>query len=67
MRDSDKQAIARYQATHIKRLPVNLNDRTDQDIIDHLATIDNVQGYIKSLIRRDIAQHTSIPFAKPNE
>lgn len=53
-RESDLQASARYHASHIKRLPVNLNDRTDQDIIDHLATIDNVQGYIKALIRRDM-------------
>ena len=52
--DATRQAIAKYHASHIKRVPLNLNDRTDQDIIDHLATLDNVQGYIKSLIRESM-------------
>lgn len=52
---SERTASAKYHASHIKRLPVNLNDRTDQDIIQHLRGVDNVQGYIKTLIRADIA------------
>lgn len=54
--NADRAASAKYHASHIKRLPVNLNDRTDQDIIDYLASIDNVQGYIKSLIRADMKE-----------
>lgn len=54
-RSSERTASAKYHASHIKRLPVNLNDRTDQDIIQHLQSVDNVQGYIKTLIREDIA------------
>ena len=55
MNESNRKASAKYQASHIKRLPVNFNDRTDQDILQHLQGIDNVQGYIKVLIRADIA------------
>lgn len=54
--ESNKRANAKYQSNHIKRLPVNLNDRTDADIIAHLETIDNVQGYVKGLIRADMAK-----------
>lgn len=55
-RDSARVASAKYHANHIKRLPVNLNDRTDNDIIAYLESIDNVQGYIKSLIRADMKE-----------
>lgn len=51
-----KSPAARYQAAHIKQIKFCLNDRTDQDIIKHLETVDNVQGYIKSLIRDKIKQ-----------
>ena len=48
------KATAEYHAKHLKRVPINLNDRTDRDIIEHLNSISNVQGYIKELIRKDI-------------
>jgi len=35
---------------------LNLNKNTDPDILHHLEALDNVQGYIKSLIRADIAK-----------
>lgn len=57
-RESSRAASAKYHANHIKRLPVNLNDRTDLDIIQHLEKVDNVQGYIKALIRADISKKT---------
>lgn len=34
---------------------ISLNKNTDDDIIEYLKTLDNVQGYIKQLIRDDIA------------
>lgn len=44
----------KYQKENIRRVVVKLNRKTDQVILDKLDTIDNVQGYIKSLILRDI-------------
>lgn len=44
----------KYQKENIRRVVVKLNRKTDQKIIDKLDSIDNVQGYIKSLIVRDI-------------
>ena len=47
-------AQARYNERTRKRIPFNLNINTDQDILDHLKSINNVQGYIKRLIRDDM-------------
>lgn len=43
-----------YNQTNTTRIPINLNNITDQDILDHLATVPNRQGYIKDLIRKDM-------------
>ena len=47
-------AQAGYNDRTRKRIPFNLNINTDQDILDHLKSIKNVQGYIKRLIRDDM-------------
>ena len=37
---------------------MKLNKHTDADIFEYLADITNVQGYLKQLIRDDIARQT---------
>lgn len=54
--DSKYAAQQRYQEKTRRRVVVNLNINTDQDILAHLEKNDNVQGYIKALIREDIAK-----------
>lgn len=54
--EAERQAIARYQAANIRQLKFKLNVRTDQDILQHLESVSNFQGYIKSLIRADMAR-----------
>lgn len=56
--ESKKAADARYKAAHTKQIKFVLNKNTDHDLISHLASIDNVQGYIKTLIREDIRSKT---------
>lgn len=46
----------RYVAKNIVRVVVQLNRKTDADILKHLEGVENRQGYIKSLIRADIAR-----------
>lgn len=46
----------RYAAKNIVRVVVQLNRKTDADILKHLEGVENRQGYIKSLIRADIAR-----------
>ena len=50
---SQLKASAKYDKTHTKGIYLKLNKETDKDIIDFLAGVDNVQGYIKQLIRND--------------
>lgn len=44
-------ASRKYENEHIKRVVLKLNDRTDTDIIEFLSTVDNVNGFIKQLLR----------------
>lgn len=48
------RASMKYNSKNIKQLKLNLNKKTDADIIQHLDKKDNVQGYIKKLIRDDM-------------
>lgn len=50
------QRQARYDSTHTVRISLKLNRSTDADILAKLATVDSKQGYIKMLIRADLAK-----------
>lgn len=52
-------AQARYDAANTKQIKLKLNNTTDADILARLAQAKasgSIQGYIKNLIRQDIAQ-----------
>lgn len=53
-RKAHVKASIKYNAKNVKQVKLNLNRKTDIDIIDHLDQCGNVQGYIKDLIRKDI-------------
>ena len=52
--EANRRASAKYSAAHVTKKTLNLYDGTDADILAHLASMGNVQGYIKRLIREDI-------------
>lgn len=55
--ESKKRHVAasvKYNQQNVKQIKINLNLKTDQDIIMALAETGNVQGYIKELIRKEI-------------
>ena len=52
--DAQYRASQKYKAENIKRVVISLNKKTDADIIEFLRTIDNVQGFIKELIRKEM-------------
>lgn len=56
MRESQKRASAKYDAKATKQIKLKLNISTDADILERLDEVDNKQGYIKELIRRDISR-----------
>ena len=51
---SQVAASIRYNAKNTTRVAIALNNNTDQDIIEHLEAQPNKQGYIKSLIKKDM-------------
>lgn len=54
MTKSQSKASAKYDKANTKGLYIKLNLKTDSDIINHLKGKENIQGYLKSLIRSDI-------------
>ena len=61
--EARKRATKKYDAANTKGLHLKLNLKTDVDILDRLEAVADEeggkQGYIKALIRRDIAQGMS--------
>lgn len=51
-----KESKARYDAEHTQQIRLKLNTGTDADILEELNRQPNKQGYIKQLIREDIAK-----------
>lgn len=52
--DARKRAVSKYDANNTISFAIKLNKHTDCDIIEKLNSLDNRQGYIKALIRKDI-------------
>ena len=50
----------KYNRDHVKQVKMNLNLRTDADIIGHLSGKPNVQGYIKGLIRNNMKEEKTM-------
>lgn len=53
--ESQIRASLKYNKENTVQVSLKLNRTTDADLIDSLNRIANKQGYIKELIRRDIA------------
>lgn len=55
--DAAKKAQKKYDEANkgkYRNVFVKLNRETDKDIIEKLESVDNIQGYLKALIRADI-------------
>ena len=53
--ESQIKASIKYNKENTVQISLKLNRTTDADLIESLNRIENKQGYIKELIRRDIA------------
>ena len=53
-KEAKRMASAKYDKANTKGIYLKLNKNTDADIIKHLEETENVQGYIKTLIRKDM-------------
>lgn len=52
--EAQRRAKEKYDRANTKGLYLKLNLKTDADILDWLEKQENVQGYIKELIRTDM-------------
>lgn len=55
--EAQKRAQKKYDVANkekFRMVHLKLNRDTDTDVIDKLESVDNIQGYIKQLIRADI-------------
>lgn len=54
--DAHREANKRYDQKATRQIKLKLNLNKDSDILQRLDEVDNMQGYIKSLIRADIKE-----------
>lgn len=54
-----------YDKLHVRWINLKFNLKTDADILTYLDSKQNKQGYIKQLIRADIAAHGGGSGASP--
>ena len=53
---SSTKAQLKYDKEHTVQFKLKYNKKSDADIIDFLKSLPNKQGYIRNLIRNDIAR-----------
>lgn len=46
-------SATKYNQNNVKQIKLNLNKKTDADVIQKLEESGNIQGYIKGLIRKE--------------
>lgn len=51
--------LARYEKEKTRQFKLKLSKEHDADIIERLESVPNIQGYIKELIRADMAKLAS--------
>lgn len=57
--EAQKKAQQKYDKNSkgkFKVLTLKLNRESDKDVLDKLSSVDNMQGYIKELIRKDLSK-----------
>lgn len=52
--EAQLRAIAKYDQRNTVQIHLKLNKKNDADILERLDHVENKQGYIKHLIRKDI-------------
>ena len=52
--EAQRRAVKKYDAANTVQFHLKLNVKTDAAIIEKLKTVENVQGYLKDLVRADI-------------
>ena len=54
--EAQRRANRKYEAENTRQVHLKLNRRTDEDVLEKLDSVPSKQGYIKDLIRADLAK-----------
>lgn len=54
--EAQKRAVLKYDQANTKQYKLKLNLKTDADIIEYLDRLENMQGKIKELIRKEMSR-----------
>ena len=57
----------KYDSMHRQTFTITLHNVNDAEIIDKLNSVESRQGYIKQLIREDLARTCSVPKSESEE
>lgn len=57
----------RYDKAHMKQFLLKFHLVNDADVIEKLSSVPNMQGYIRQLVREDIARTGSVPVPEEGE
>lgn len=57
--DAQRRAQKRYMKTRTRQIAFRLNIGTDADILAHIDKQPSKQGYLKQLVRADIAKQAA--------
>lgn len=52
--EAQKKAVAKYDAANTVQFKIKLNKNNDAEMIKFLQGLDNRQGYLKDLIKKDM-------------
>ena len=55
-----RKAVDKYDKANTVQIKMKLNQNTDADILAHLEGIENKQGYLKELIRKDMKEKEKV-------
>lgn len=53
---SHADAVKKYDRVHARSITMKFNKKYDADVLDKLDNVNNKQGYVKQLIRDDLAK-----------
>lgn len=57
----------RYDKAHMKQFLLKFHLVNDADVIEKLSSVPNMQGYIRQLVREDLARTGSVPVPEEGE
>lgn len=58
--EAERRAAEKYKAAHRVSMQIDLNRGTEDDIIEYVSKIQNKSGYVKALIRADMAREAAL-------